>query len=160
MNEKEKLASYVKSAFKMLYKNDSHLIYNGANDSEEKPDKKHHVGERSIVFRYAHYLQNLISEDEMFKEYNLDCEYNRNGTACKGLPSFPRGTYPDLIIHKRGSNEDNLLVMEFKTYWNDDREDDIKKIREFMDSTGKYKYKYGISVLIERDMQRYEWITA
>ena len=57
MNEKEKLASYVKSAFKMLYKNDSHLIYNGANDSEEKPDKKHHVVERSIVFRYAHYLQ-------------------------------------------------------------------------------------------------------
>ena len=131
MNEKERLASYINCAFEMLYKNDSHLIYNGAFDYEEKPDKKHHVGERSIVFRYAHYLQNLICEDELFGKYDLDCEYNRNGAECKGLPSFPQGTYPDLIIHKRGSNKGNLLIMEFKTYWNDDREDDKKKIREY-----------------------------
>lgn len=158
MDEKDKLQMYMTMAFHLLYENDQHLIYNGAFEGEERPDYKHHVGERAIAFRYAHYLQNLINEDEMLKKYNLDCEYNRNGAECKGLPSFPKGTYPDLIIHKRGRNDANLLVMEFKTYWNDNRDEDKKKIKEFMDPSGKFKYKYGISVLIDRDKAICEWL--
>ena len=144
----DKLFKCINEAFRLLYQNDIHLIYNGPFE-DKKIDINHHVGERSIVFRFAHYLQNLIIEDDELKEYNLDCEYNRNGAECKGLPSFPNGTYPDLIIHKRGSNEHNLLVMEFKTYWNKNRDEDIKKLIEFVDINGEYKYRYGISVLIE-----------
>ena len=158
MDEKDKLQMYIEMAFHLLYKYDQHLIYNGAFDEEEKPDRKHHVGERAIVFRYAYYLQNLINEDEELRKYNLDCEYNRNGAECKGLPSFPKGTYPDLIIHKRGRNDSNLLVMEFKTYWNDNRDEDKIKIKEFMDPFGEYRYKYGISVLIDWDFPKCEWL--
>lgn len=154
---RERLEHYIKNAFGMLYMNDKHLIDNTPIPCETL-DNKHHVGERSIVFRYALYLQNLISEDPILKQYNLDCEYNRNGIENKLLPGFPNGTYPDLIIHKRGSNENNLLVMEFKTYWNADRTEDKKKIRQFMDIQGSYKYKYGISVLIEREEALLEWI--
>lgn len=145
-----KLFIYIEDSFRLLYMNDRHLIYNGGCPYEEG-DKKHHVGERSIVFRFAYYLQNLIAMDAELKCFDLDCEYNRNGVECKGLPSFPNGTYPDLIIHKRGSNDYNLLVMEFKTYWNDNREDDKKKIKEFVDPLGEYKYRLGISVLIKED---------
>lgn len=155
----DKLFKCINEAFRLLYENDSHLIYNWSF-SDEKRDTKHHVGERSIVFRFAHYLQNLIIEEDELKEFNLDCEYNRNGAECKSLPSFPNGTFPDLIIHKRGSNDDNLLIMEFKTYWNIDRENDIRKIMEFVDINGEYRYKIGISVLIEQNRPKVAIIDA
>lgn len=141
------LDSLVNQALDMLYEKDMHLIMNRAVNSRGK-DERHHVGERSIVFRFAHYLQNLIDGNGNFQEYNLDCEYNRNGAECKALPSFPYGTYPDVIIHQRGSNEHNLLVIEFKTYWNRDIKIDKKKLFEFTDPSGRYKFKKGISFLL------------
>ena len=141
------LDDLVDQALDILYENDMHLIMNRAVNSRGK-DERHHVGERSIVFRFAHYLQNLIDANGSFQEYNLDCEYNRNGAECKALPSFPNGTYPDVIIHKRGSNDHNLLVIEFKTYWNRDISDDKKKLSEFTDSNGRYNFKKGISFLL------------
>lgn len=150
------LKEHIDNAFHMLYSRDRHLIYNGAISDNGKDDK-HHVGERAIVFRYAHYLQNLINEDPWLKKYDLDCEYNRNGVECKSLPSFPNGTYPDLIIHKRGSNDKNILVMEFKTYWNSNVKDDMKKIEEFTDTNGKYRFKYGVSVLVNIDAPKLKW---
>lgn len=157
MDEKDILRLYVDMALGLLYVNDKYLICNGAI-SEEGRDAGHHVGERAIVFRFAHYLQNLINEDSILKYYNLDCEYNRNGAGCKSLPDFPNGVFPDLIIHKRGSNDDNLLVMEFKTYWNNNRMDDKKKIEQLMNPAGKYRYKYGASVLIDLDKPIVEWL--
>lgn len=74
-------------------------------------------------------LQNNIDTDGTFKRYDLYCEYNRNGARTKQLPSFPNGKYPDVILHKRGSNNGNILIMEFKTYWNRDRSNDKNKIR-------------------------------
>ena len=148
MEEKLKvLDNLINQALDMLYEKDMHLIMNCAEDTRGK-DERHHVGERAIVFRFAHYLQNLIDDDGGFKEYNLDCEYNRNGAECKALPSFPNGTYPDIIIHKRGSNEHNLLVAEFKTYWNCDISNDKQKLFEFTDSKGRYKFKKGISFVL------------
>ena len=81
-------------------------------------DGKHYVGERAIVFRFAHYLLSNIERMNVDPDLSLDCEYNRNGCLDKALPSFPRGVIPDIIIHKRGSNDKNVLVMEFKTHWN------------------------------------------
>ena len=66
--------------------------------------------ERSIVFRLGHYLVNSI------EEYNLDvdCEYNKRGDDPKSLTKS-KYNYPDLIVHKRETNESNLLVVEVKT---------------------------------------------
>lgn len=79
--------------------------------------------------------------------YNLDSEYNRNKADKKFLPSWKSGCYPDIIIHKRGSNDDNFLVIEFKTWWNSEQSDDKQKIKEFCTSD-TYRYKYGITILL------------
>lgn len=155
MDEQERLKKYIDMAFDELYKKDSHLIANRPNRNNS--NGTHHVGERAIVFRFAYYLQNLLYNDDIFKEYHLDCEYNRNGIETKNLPGFPDGTFPDLIIHKRGSNESNLLVMEFKTYWNSNQEKDKQKIAQFMDPKGKYRYKYGIAALITPERLTWDW---
>lgn len=77
----------------------------------------HDVGERSITHRLGLYLEQL------FPEWDVDCEYNRNGHDPKTValpdrsdPEVQRqtSTYPDIIVHRRGSNAENLLIIEAK----------------------------------------------
>ena len=116
------LDELIESALDKLYKQDIYLL-------------EHEVHERTIVFRFGHYLQNLMDETEAFRDYYLDFEYNRNGNQPKRIPAQSQnGALPDLIIHQRGTNAHNLLIMEFKTPWNRQIEDDCKKLRQFIDS--------------------------
>ena len=55
----EQLTEFVNQALDMVYDNDYHLISNRAIN-RVGIDEHHHVGERSIVFRFAHYLQNIL----------------------------------------------------------------------------------------------------
>ena len=75
------------------------------------------ANERSITHRIAMYIQ-----DE-FPEWDVDCEYNRDEHKPKEL-NLPGGepdsydvdaqtVYPDIIVHKRGSHT-NHIVIEFK----------------------------------------------
>ena len=155
LDEDKFLYIAIKRAFNDLYRFDKYLIDNGPSE-KRCPEEigKHYIGERSIVFRFAHYLQNELAKSPKYSQYNLDCEYNRNGIATKSLPDFSKGTFPDLIIHKRGKNgsKNNLLIMEFKTYWNSNTGRDIDKVKQFVDEEGKYKYKYGIVVVIGKKL--------
>lgn len=145
---KEQVEALIKSALDQLYRKDQYLIDN--RPYRKETNGNHHVGERAIVFRLAHYMQNIMDNTPAFENYVLDCEYNRNGVHAKVLPSFPRGVYPDVIIHNRGNNDNNLLIMEVKTYWNTNNTQDVKKIREFLDISGEYHFSYGISLIIKK----------
>ena len=135
---KEKIRDLLEKACKKIYKEDRYLIDN-------------RVCERAIVFRLGIYIQRIISKDAELKFYDLDNEYNRNRQDSKRIPGFENGTYPDLIIHKRGSNKNNMVIIECKTEWNDDIDRDIQKLREFINITGEYKYKYGVSTIFRRN---------
>ena len=143
------LEQYVIIALKMVYEKDYYLICYPAM----KRYTKQHVGERAIVFRFAHYLQNLLDKDAGFKSLDLDCEYNRNGEEPKKLHPFDNGTYPDVILHKRGSNDKNTLVAEFKGYWNNHQERDIDKLCEFT-KRNEYNFDLGIAVLLGKELYK------
>lgn len=127
-------------ALKAVYKYDKYLI-----------DIRAH--ERDIVFRFGIYFQKLLEKHDKFKAYNLDVEYNRNEFGPKITEnSSNNGVYPDVILHKRGNNEDNHLVMEFKGYWNNQgQEEDKSKIHDLMNPNGEYKYKNGYTVLLKEN---------
>ena len=145
---KEQVETLIKSALDQLYRKDQYLIDN--RPYRRETNGNHHVGERSIVFRLAHYMQIIMDNSPAFENYVLDCEYNRNGVHAKTLPSFPNGVFPDVIIHNRGNNDSNLLIMEVKTYWNTNNTQDITKIREFLDTRGEYHFAFGVSLIIEK----------
>lgn len=65
----------------------------------------------------------------------------------KRLPNRQHGSYPDLILHERGTNNNNFLVIEFKTWWDSNQDDDKNKIEDFCDPLGEYRYKYGVLIL-------------
>lgn len=101
--------------------------------------------ERSVAHKLAEYLQLL------FLDWNVDCEYNRKNLDIKVLDgirecSEQRTTdrvSPDIIIHRRNTNE-NLLVIEIKIAKDDLC--DIEKLKKFTFSKGEYRYQLGLFI--------------
>ncbi|MBN3561287.1 hypothetical protein [Aliamphritea spongicola] len=123
------------------------------------------ANERSLTHRVAIYLQ------ELFPELDVDCEYNRDNHDPKEL-LIPGGdpdtydtdaqtVYPDIIIHKRKTNK-NLLVLEFKkTSSRVSDKKDFMKLREYQRQLG-YKHalfiEFGVGYGNE-GISRVEWIS-
>jgi hypothetical protein len=105
LRENPEVAEHVISSLKQFIARDRYLLEVNAN-------------ERSLTHRIGMYLQ------AQFEHYDVDCEFNRDGHDPKELYIGTEDTdvfddnamtvYPDIIIHRRGSNDDNLLVIEFK----------------------------------------------
>jgi hypothetical protein len=114
-----------------LYKNDFTLIEKGGM-------------EQAVSFRYGMYLYGQCQQIEWLRHSDFDMEYNKNGLRPKRTPRRPNGVRPDLIVHTRNSNENNILIIEIKGWWNAElRENDRIKLEDFVHQEGGYKYGYG-----------------
>jgi hypothetical protein len=150
---------YVQNSIDMLYERDSFLLENDTN-------------ERSITHKLAGYLENY------FPEWDVDCEYNRNRGEVKRIPPEPVASdpepvasdpepvasdpepvasddtkavtvFPDIIVHKRNTGE-NLLVIEVKKASNnkdDAKLKDLKKLRQFKQDP--YNYLFAIFLVLD-----------
>ncbi len=118
------------------------------------------VHERSIVFWFGIYFYEILKNSDL-KDYDLDFEYNKNFQDKKTTKNFHNGTFPDIILHKRGSNKHNLLIIEFKTKWKQHKgffERDKRKLRDFINPNSEYKYRYALFVVFEKDEYKIEVI--
>ncbi|KKL55945.1 hypothetical protein LCGC14_2250330 [marine sediment metagenome] len=147
---KDELERIVKSSLKKLRKLDKKLL-------------DINVNERTITHKLAEYLQ------QNFPEFNVDCEYNRFEDLVKRL-EFPKdkingedteakSVFPDIIIHKRGIQENNLLVIEVKKSSNINPADfDQLKLHTFRQEP--YGYTFGLFLRIDLDGEndKLEWV--
>ena len=97
--------------------------------------------ERALTHRFAVHLE------RQFQGWDVDCEYNRDGIGPKELnlpdqrdissdETEARTVFPDIIVHKRGSS-DNLLVLEAKKVSTRHRGlDDKVKLQAFVAQLG------------------------
>ncbi len=101
------------------------------------------VSERSISQNFANYL---ITE---FPEFDTDCEYNRHGSDVKTMvypeSSEPSPIIPDIVIHSRGNDRNNLFVIEIKKHGNLEIEKDIMKLKEL--TSESYNYAFGLLMI-------------
>jgi hypothetical protein len=119
--ENTKIIKKVKKSLDYLFKKDGWLLIND-------------LSERSIAHKLAEYLQ------WQFQKWEVDCEYNGDvdrGNNRKSIDMswlllkqkklltdkeeadveneiINRGVYPDIIVHKRGTNRGNLCIIEIK----------------------------------------------
>lgn len=134
MNNLNGISDKIDKALDQLYEKDAYLICF---------DDKFHVSERSITHKLGCYLAPL------FESYDVDCEYNRFGYEGKFVEKLKQNVIPDIIIHKRGKCN-NFIAIEVKTWWNKSKvSDDKDKLIELTRS--KYNYKYGISLIINKN---------
>jgi hypothetical protein len=132
---KQELKEKIVICSKILFEKDSFLLKNGLH-------------KRSTVHKFAEYLQIL------FSNWNVDFEYDKDidedGIDSKREPGIRSASHktdrvvPDIIIHKRGTHE-NLLVIEIKKV-EDNEIPDIKKLIEFTSPSGNHKYKLGLFI--------------
>ncbi len=105
------------------------------------------VNERTISHKLAEYLQQNIHD------LSVDCEYNRRQGSIKksNIPcddtdredSDAKAILPDIVIHKRNTNDENLLIIEIKKSTNNQSHDsDISKIKALTNEP--YNYKFGL----------------
>jgi hypothetical protein len=138
----------VESALKTLAEKDQQLL-------------KVNVHERSITHKLAEYLQ------KEFPCLNVDCEYNRHLAIKKELRYIKQEelddiqihpddlhsqtVFPDIIVHHRGDDTMNLLVIEVKKA--DGAKDtlDQKKLEAFTKTDGDYRYQLGLFLRLGRD---------
>lgn len=121
------------------------------------------ANERSITFRFAMYLQ------QHFPDWTVDCEYNRDGTDPKRLGHleiYPdseddeaKTVFPDVIVHRRGTRQ-NHLVLEFKKSTSRvDRNIDLRKLRGYKKQLG---YEHALFVEVGTEGQAIiimlEWV--
>ena len=133
----EQLITLVNHALDELYINEGYLFENNST-------------ERNLVFHFSRYFINIANSKEFYKFYSVDCEYNRNKLDYKRYQSMIYGNesrrmFPDLIFHKRGTNENNILAIEFKKNKLSD-ENDFCKLKALTNSDCEYKYKLGLYI--------------
>ena len=122
-------------ALERLLQNDRYLFSVNAN-------------ERSITHKLGCYLQ---SE---FAAWDVDCEYNRDGHGPKelNLPEYypsdedtdAKTVFPDVIVHRRGTNQNRLVVECKKSSNRRLRDNDFLKLREY-----KNQMNYDHALFIE-----------
>jgi hypothetical protein len=135
--ERDDVRRRLEAALERLVRNDAYLLANN-------------LGERCIAARLAMYLQGA------FPEYAVDAEYNRAGDVPKrlGLPDECANyrnehgeslVVPDVIVHRRGPEGPNILVLEVKKTSNPvPRDCDRARIHAFRD-----RYGYQFAALLE-----------
>jgi len=104
------------------------------------------VAERAIAHRLAIHLSLLVPE------WHVDCEYNRDGHKPKRLKVRGRrkDVHPDLVVHRRGT-QDNLLVLELKKTTGDkDSSYDLEKLDAFVEELG-YRHALFLRFLVKTD---------
>lgn len=121
------------------------------------------INERTISHRLANYLE------PHFPGWNVDCEYNRNHDDPKRLNIQRRNVssddtqattvFPDIIVHKRGTDK-NLLVIEMKKTTSQEEDNyDFNKLRAFKQQLG---YRFAVFVKVKTDgrigIDRIEWV--
>lgn len=135
--EQNNLKNFLEESIKEFYDKDSLL-------SERKGM------EQACVFRIGLYLQERLKKAKI-SDVVVDCEYNKNGDHPKRTVMFVEGVRPDLLIHKRGDNTKNLLVVEFKGWWNRAKNRDEDKLKSLTSSKDVYHYLLGAFVRLGKE---------
>lgn len=114
---------------------------------------KYDINERTVCHRLAIYLEKYLAYN-----FDVDVEYNRMrnsedsedvgellGKVINHEESGENGSYvyPDIIIHKRDTST-NILVIEVKMSWkNRRRKIDYNKINQYIE---QLKYQFGVFI--------------
>lgn len=147
------------------------------DDSILRRNRGKGICERSIVFRFAHYLQNCIDNENNGDDnkYWVDCDFNssfendfdnvrgawgreREGKPLENEDGSTTKRFVDIIVHRRDFQRQNdLICFEIKK-WNYTKADDIKKDRNNLRVlTSQYEYLYGFHIIIHPNWRDTEW---
>ena len=137
----KRIKNIVKNVLLKFFEKDVYFLENNMN-------------EVSITQKLGCYFQ------ELFSEYNVDTEYNRDHNNPKQIvqDGRRRNIKPDIIVHNRGSNDFNYLVIEAKKSNNRDAESDLDKLQAYLRTPLEYDFALFIEFQIGRNVNENNFI--
>jgi hypothetical protein len=135
MDDRQSVVARVQGAYAAFRNHDQELLRIGA-------------AERSIAFHIARHLI------ELFPAHNVDVEYNKHGVDPKRVHwdsdcrvAAEPLICPDIVIHRRRTNEANLLVVEIKRDGASERTVacDRQKLAVIRD---QYRYRFSLLLIV------------
>ena len=148
----DEIERLVKECLSQLYTEDGLILERNSGKG---------VCERSILFRFAHYLQNRIPN------YFVDCDFNssfenyvdRHGKPIENENGSVTNRFVDIIVHKRNFRiQDDLICFEIKKWNNTDPEEINKDKNNLRVLTSRYGYIYGFYISIHKVKTKTKWI--
>ena len=117
-------------------RNYQQIIFDALENVVSEPGYKN-MHEVALCHRLAVHLEN----SSKFTGYLIDCDYNRAEQDKKRDPESDIFR-PDIIVHVRGSNENNLIMIEAKkdTCRSEEKAVEKKRLRR---NANKYGYKHA-----------------
>lgn len=144
VKERRRLFSLLEEAVCKIYRNYSKVF------------ERRGLEQCIVALIYAQLFQ-AVSESE-YAELDLSSEYTKNGNSVKATSNFPQGVRPDIILHRMWSNKENKIAIEFKGWWNNDSDKDIKKLKDLTSPDEEYKYLIGVWVLLGQDKPVFKFV--
>ena len=87
-----------------------------------------------------------------FPKFDVDCEYDKHIDSEKRVKELNQNIRPDIVIHKRGIDDNNLVYIEIKTDHNrTTRNKDYAKIKVLTKQSRAYKYRLGVFIDFNRN---------
>jgi len=105
------------------------------------------IREEAVSHCLAIYLGHL------FPLHDVDCEYDKSVEGHKHNLITGRDIRPDIIVHRRGNNDRNLLVIEVKKKPCIDDSDSCKA----GDCMRDYDYAWAVCISLQPDKARLQW---
>ena len=117
------------------------------------------IHEQTVAHRLAVYLEWELSRNKYLQKNNLsiDCEYNRytpdNSKSKSSKKLKTQLIRPDIIIHQRGTQKNNLCVFELKKNSRSKRtkNNDIFKLKALTSPIQNFCYQYGIALEYDQE---------
>ncbi len=106
--------------------------------------------ERLFASKFAANLQSCInSNSDIWPAIKADANYNKHGRETKraNKNDVLSVIEIDIAVHKRGTDEKNLLVIELETS-NTPERDDMWKLEELTRQDGDYDYALGLYLVL------------
>jgi len=134
-------------------------------------NNKKGICERCIVFRFAHYLQNLLHNS-----FFVDCDFNssfvghfdehghfvareRDGKEIRNPDGTLTKRFVDIIVHKRNYMlpTNDFICFELKKWDNDSLRELEKDINNLKQLTSTYGYLYGFHLIFGQTKKTSKW---
>ena len=149
MDNKTVLINIIAQASKELYQEENLMHFVPYNRTDA--NTWWYSNEEAVMFRFAYHFQLLLNKLEDYSKLHLDCNCDHDGKEPITIPNYSDAgrIKPDMILHKRNTNELNKLVIEMKmdNASNSARSRDRKKLKELTRSTGAYHYEMGVLII-------------
>ena len=131
----------------LLYERDGQLIQRGVHEAAIA----HRLAIYLEVFLHEHLNLSLLDQSD----YDVDAEYDKNGKYGKRLVQGENGKRPDIIIHHRGDNDNNLLIIEIKK--NQGIQEDANDDRKLCGATDQgYDFQFTLGLFVNFMPNQYE----